>query len=560
MTEPGPPALAIPRPRGVEWLILLGYLALVARRHWICEDALITFRYSWMLAHGHGVVFNADMPPVDGYSDFLWVLIGAVFEAVNVPAWLAIDVVTVPAGLALLLLFRHVATAHLGASLDVARLGMAALATFPAVLMWSTSGLEVMPQTLCYFAAAVGLAFADDRRSLRWTALAGIGLALLRTEGALWSPVLMALGAMVRAAEGRPIHQPLLRYGLAVLAAWAAWYAWRVGYYHTWVPNTVTAKSGLSAGTLERGLRYVVYFVLLELPVLLAPLAWWAGLRALPAARVAWLALLCLGVPAWAALVGGDYMYQFRFLVPVVPFLAASAAVGWEALKAARGPVTVAITGAVVVVASWLSDPSILLVPQRVALPFCIAMGELKSYDDVRVLRGACAREGSGHGRNLRLEAYALGEFAEKGDRVVTGAVGNLGYFNPNIRLLDLCGLVTREVAIREYEVEGDRRPGHDRCTGPGFFYAQHPEVLVFTTFHNPKDPARVIARTVEQWAEKHAKKDYYPDFIRFEHPRYPGEVVYALGLRAGRGDAIEAGRRRFQEKLARLQAAVDVP
>jgi hypothetical protein len=555
--EPQPArALALPRPRGLEWAVLLVYLAFALRERWVCEDAYITFRYSWMVAHGEGVVFNHGMAPVEGYSDFLWVLAGALFELVDFPAWVGIHVLSIPAGLVLLLLFRHVASVHLGVSEGAARLAMLGLAVFPAISTWATSGLEVMPQALAYFAAACGLAFADDRRDLRLTALAGLSLALLRTEGILWSPVLMALGAIVRWQDGRPILKPLLRYAAVVFGVWAIYYAWRVSYYHTWVPNTVTAKAGMSAGTLGRGAYYLIFFALLEIPVLLAPLAWWSARGRVSASRLLWLALLCVGVPAWAMLVGGDYMWQFRFLVPAVPFLLLSAAVGYESLLRARGPALAGAVGAVLTVAAWLPAEDLSVVPEPAIVPFCISV-ENPEEGDVHVHKGAC-RRGGGRGRNLRLEAFALGEFTKGGDKVVTGAVGNLGYFNPRVRLLDLCGLVTREVAEREVEVDGDKRPGHDRCTGPGVFYDDNPDVLVFTTFQNPKNPARAVGRTVESWADKHAKKSYFPDFMKFEHPKYPGEIVYAVGLRRAKTeDEMSKGRAAYKAKLAELEAEV---
>lgn len=39
------------------------------------DDAFISFRYSEHLASGFGLVWNVDQPPVEGYSNFLWILI-----------------------------------------------------------------------------------------------------------------------------------------------------------------------------------------------------------------------------------------------------------------------------------------------------------------------------------------------------------------------------------------------------------------------------------------------------------------------------------------------------
>ena len=41
----------------------------------LTDDAFISFRYARNLATGHGLVFNPGHEPVEGYSNFLWVLI-----------------------------------------------------------------------------------------------------------------------------------------------------------------------------------------------------------------------------------------------------------------------------------------------------------------------------------------------------------------------------------------------------------------------------------------------------------------------------------------------------
>ena len=46
---------------------------------WLIDDAGISFVYSRNLAQGHGLVSQPGMPPVEGYSNFLWVLLMAPF-------------------------------------------------------------------------------------------------------------------------------------------------------------------------------------------------------------------------------------------------------------------------------------------------------------------------------------------------------------------------------------------------------------------------------------------------------------------------------------------------
>ena len=53
----------------------LSILAIQIWRYWfICDDAFISFRYARNLATGHGLVFNPGFERVEGYTNFLWVL------------------------------------------------------------------------------------------------------------------------------------------------------------------------------------------------------------------------------------------------------------------------------------------------------------------------------------------------------------------------------------------------------------------------------------------------------------------------------------------------------
>ena len=43
----------------------------------VAEDAFITFRFAENLALGHGFVWNIGEPPVEGFTNFLWVVLCA---------------------------------------------------------------------------------------------------------------------------------------------------------------------------------------------------------------------------------------------------------------------------------------------------------------------------------------------------------------------------------------------------------------------------------------------------------------------------------------------------
>src|SRR5262245_15180176 len=66
-------------------LTLILLLAHAASYSFLTDDAYISFRYARNLADGHGLVFNPGGERVEGYSNFLWVLILAAFDRAGIP-------------------------------------------------------------------------------------------------------------------------------------------------------------------------------------------------------------------------------------------------------------------------------------------------------------------------------------------------------------------------------------------------------------------------------------------------------------------------------------------
>ena len=58
-------------------LLVVGVvLGIHVRTYWfLTDDAYISFRYARNFAQGHGLVFNVGAPPVEGYTNFLWVVV-----------------------------------------------------------------------------------------------------------------------------------------------------------------------------------------------------------------------------------------------------------------------------------------------------------------------------------------------------------------------------------------------------------------------------------------------------------------------------------------------------
>ena len=82
---PAAPSLAHRRRVLLVFLIaLVPFAWLTVRFNWPCDDAFISFRYAKHLAEGHGLRYNVgEDPPVEGYTNFLWVLVLTPLEAMG---------------------------------------------------------------------------------------------------------------------------------------------------------------------------------------------------------------------------------------------------------------------------------------------------------------------------------------------------------------------------------------------------------------------------------------------------------------------------------------------
>ena len=315
----------------------------------IQDDAFITYRYAQNLAKGHGLVLNPG-ERVEGYTNFLLTALHAIPERLgwNTPRFgellgLAIFVVTVAV---VLRLFR----AMLG---DQTRALLAVLVLLGnlSFLGYATSGMETMLQTL--LATGVGFLLMPGLDHPRLglavrRVLAGFlgGVALLVR---LDTTVLVAAWFLIsllwewRAVSADdPNSGPLpegdgvrrlstalrgaLQMGVPVLALVVPWLAWKIDFYGSLLPNTLTAKTGASLWQpYAYGLFYLAGFAVWYGAFLLIG-RWRRHRRSLFAIPGTVPAAIVVGVWClYIVYVGADFM-EFRFMVPILPFLALAAA------------------------------------------------------------------------------------------------------------------------------------------------------------------------------------------------------------------------------------------
>jgi len=332
-----------PKPSTLSWIsavlaILLALVLLIFAQttHPIVpsEDAYITFRYAQNLAEGHSLVWNPGEDPVEGSTEFLWVLLVAGVSK------LGLGVET--AALALSLFFAILGVIVVGISAFylshrqtlVVLLAAGAFAVGPASYYVRAGFATTLFSLLIAvsFICQIILVFASNRERLRTTAFIVLPLSLLllgltRPEGVLYG--VFALAAIFLLLD-RSDRIRLLKYtALLLLLPGLIYFIWRWQYFGHFLPNTFYVKS--TGGLLH--LRYI--WDIYSMFKFLAPLLLLIGLGLVAAKRTYGFKMLVLLLPAflfpWAYLLIDQLQNMGqRFQYPVYPvfLMAAAAALG----------------------------------------------------------------------------------------------------------------------------------------------------------------------------------------------------------------------------------------
>lgn len=467
----------------------------VHARAWefLCDDAFISFRYARALAEHGALEFNPG-ERVEGYTNFLWVVVLAALHAVGVPPPRAAPVLTGLGALAGLVAAVLVARALRRRFEPSADPRLRALDLLPAVLLvslpehmvWAHGGLETS------WAAALVLAgiaaWSSDRPRL--AAALAAAAALLRPDGLLplvvfglaWLAVvgLPVLWRERRAALARLPRRRLVQAALVLAAPLVLHLLWRRSYYGAWLPNTWTIKAH---GALLRD-TYGRDYVLAWLDAM--PLVYVAPLALLLRPRHLLLVLPIVAVVAYGWSVGGDFMAYGRFLVVATALTAGL--VGWllvdagERLLGRRGPLAATLVGvalaAVLGVMSherWLKDQ---------ATP----AGWLDGRWEGVTAMDRFARE------RVHVGNWLLNNVP--GDTTISvGAAGALPYAS-RLRAVDVYGLVDpwpRQVEVRP---QVRARPGHQLMAPQSVILGRDPDLLCHVGHVGPRRPSLAAARS----------------------------------------------------------------
>jgi arabinofuranosyltransferase len=158
-----------PRVRLGVRLGLAAALALLMAHAWsyrfLTDDAFISFRYARNLSLGHGLVFNPGGDRVEGYTNFLWVLLLALARSLGWAPEVSSQALSLVATVALGLVIAWVSVQRrsAGGPAWFVLVAPLLLAVTRSVAVWSTSGLETRLFELLVIAGLLQLVRERDR-------------------------------------------------------------------------------------------------------------------------------------------------------------------------------------------------------------------------------------------------------------------------------------------------------------------------------------------------------------------------------------------------------------
>ncbi len=294
------------------------------------DDAWFSFRYSWNLAQGDGLTWNAGLQPVEGYSNLLWTLWAAlgIGLGVQVLLWCKVSGMVMTG---CTVLSSAGCVRAVGGSRVLAVAAALLTACSSLVVLWGVSGMET-PLLCLLLTAGTWRALVEDKkirdggRERAWSLLLFGLAAITRVEGPLYLLIPLAIRLLRLRVE--PLSRRDALHLLLLSAPAAGQFAFRLAYYGEWLSNTYVVKAGGGGPGLlgwSPGVRYLLTGLTAD-PWL--GFLWIVG-GVLAIIRRRGALLLPAAVCALFILrVGGDHFSNLRFIAPAVPTLIAAGLVG----------------------------------------------------------------------------------------------------------------------------------------------------------------------------------------------------------------------------------------
>lgn len=420
--------------------IVVLFLFFTFRIEFLSDDAFISFRFAENLSGGHGLVYN-EGERVEGYTNFLWVVILSVASKLGFDLLAFARALSVVSAIVLIILTYRISRSVFALSVPAVFIAPFLTALNPGVVLWSYSGMETL-----FFALTVNLGVVFIMRFLNNSRSSGLYFAsvffliasLTRPEGAIFFFVSF-LYVMIFDGDGakRKIGESAGLMAAPVLlfiVCYSVYFLWRYNYYGQLLPNTFYAKTGFENQELK-GFYYCFKFVRESMAGgFLLMFAAYAVLAFIGDIRIRYAALVIAVYVIYLILIGGDNLLVQRFMVPVVPLIFTLVAFGIGKLSAEFRP------GFLI---SGLFGIFLIVYPASVLL-------------DTRAFPMLGVRSTMLHYENMKLAGLWLKQNSKEGETLAVESAGIIPYFS-GLKSYDRLGLNDLHISRRGKYGEGER-------------------------------------------------------------------------------------------------------
>jgi hypothetical protein len=215
---------------------------------WVVDDAGITFAYARSFAQGYGLVSQPGMAPVEGYSNFAWLMLLSPLFLLN-----GLDPAIVSKVISFLLIVGTFTVIFqmlkpLSGRHWVAFAAFILTALNTSFVVWTISGLEnplylFLVSVMLWWSMRILEGEIGVRRGL-WMGILAALIAMTRPDGLAYVLTLPAILIPAPATTWKRKGITLLTYGAAFVGLYGLFIGFRLAYFGVPMPNTYYMKGG----------------------------------------------------------------------------------------------------------------------------------------------------------------------------------------------------------------------------------------------------------------------------------------------------------------------------
>ncbi|MEA2031289.1 MAG: hypothetical protein U9N55_06825 [candidate division Zixibacteria bacterium] len=229
---------------------------------WIIDDAGITYAYAKNLAHGYGLVSQPGVSPVEGYSNFLWLLLMVPFFWINIfHPYITVKAISFICVL-LTYIYLHFSIKHITNKILPSFIVLIYLSLNTSYLVWTCSGLEnpllgLIGVILLFHLLKIPTGkCTNTKNSIKIGLIVSI-IGLTRPDGIMYSlvfPTYLLYLFLFSKLKYKNILCSFISYISTVILLIGAFIVFRYLYFGQFYPNTYYVKGGPTISKIIKSL------------------------------------------------------------------------------------------------------------------------------------------------------------------------------------------------------------------------------------------------------------------------------------------------------------------